>query len=92
MLYRTRGTAVKTYNKYIIVVAMLLLLTTVILTALGNTKLDMYYTLYVLEALIVTELYVHFNAKARHGLSLVSVVLLAGFLVTVSLQIVKIVA
>ena len=82
----------KTYNKYIIVVAILLLLTTVILAAMGNTTLDIYYTLYALEALIVTELYVHFNDKARHGLGFVSVILLAGFLVTVSLQIVKIVA
>jgi hypothetical protein len=71
------------YNSYILVVASLLLLTTVILAAFGTASLDVYYTLYVVEALIVTELYVYFNSKARRGLTVVSTVLFAGFLVVV---------
>jgi len=74
----------KIYNNYIILVASLLLLTTVILAAYGVNSLDIYYTLYVIEALIVTELYVYFNARARRGLTVVSTVLFAGFLVIVS--------
>jgi len=74
----------KIYNNYIILVASLLLLTTVILTACGVNSLDIYYTLYVLEALITTELYVYFNARARRGLTVVSTVLFAGFLVIVA--------
>ena len=80
----------KIYNSYILIIATLLLLTTVILVALGQNSLDIYYTTYVIEALIVTELYVYFNAKARHGLSLVSAILFGGFLVIVSLQVIKI--
>jgi hypothetical protein len=71
------------YNSYILVVASLLLLTTVILAAFGTASLDVYYTLYVVEALIVTELYVYFNSRARRGLTVVSTVLFAGFLVVV---------
>ena len=73
----------KIYNSYILVVASLLLATTVILAAYGVTSLDVYYTLYVIEALIVTELYVYFNSRARRGLTVVSTVLFAGFLVVV---------
>ncbi len=71
------------YNSYILVVAGLMLVTTVILAAYGTASLDVYYTLYVVEALIVTELYVYFNSRARRGLTVVSTVLFAGFLVVV---------
>jgi len=80
---------VKIYNNYILIVAVLLLLTTVILVAMGQNSLDIYYTVYVIEALIVTELYVYFNAKARRGLNLVSTILFGGFLVVVSLQVIR---
>ena len=74
----------KIYNSYILVVASLLLLTTVILAAYGVASLDVYYTLYVIEALIVTELYVYFNSSARRSLTVVSTVLFAGFVVIVA--------
>lgn len=74
----------KIYNNYILVVASLLLLTTVILAAYGVASLDVYYTLYVIEALIVTELYVYFNSSARRSLTVVSTVLFAGFVVIVA--------
>ena len=82
----------KIYNNYILIVAILFLLTTIILVATGQNSLDIYYTVYVIEALIVTELYVYFNTKARRGLNLVSAVLLAGFLFIVALQVTKILA
>jgi len=83
---------VKIYNNYILIVAVLLLLTTVILVAVGQNSLDIYYTVYVIEALIVTELYVYFNAKARRGLNLISAILFGGFLAIVSLQVIRILA
>jgi len=82
----------KIYNNYILIVAILFLLTTVILVATGQNSLDIYYTVYIIEALIVTELYVYFNTKARRGLNLVSAILLAGFLFIVALQVTKILA
>ena len=80
----------KVYNGYILIVAVLLLLPTVIFVALGLNSLDSYYTVYIVEALIVTEIYVHINAKARRGLSLVTTILFGGFLVIFSLQAIKI--
>ena len=80
----------KIYNRYILTVAVLLLLTTVILIATGQNSLDIYYTSYVIEALIVTELYIYFNNKARRGLNLVSILLFGGFAVALCLQVLKI--
>ena len=80
----------KIYNNYILIVAILFLLTTIILVATGQNSLDIYYTVYIIEALIVTELYVYFNAIARRGLNLVSAILFAGFLFIVALQVIKI--
>jgi len=80
---------VKIYNSYILTIAALLLLTTVILVALGQNALDVYYSIYIVEALVVTELYVYFNTKARRGLNLVSAVLFGGFLLILSLQVIK---
>ncbi len=80
----------KIYNAYIITVSLSLLLTTVILIILGSTAIDTYYTIYVAEALVITELYAYFNDKARRGLTFTSTILFAGFLLAVCLQAVKI--
>ncbi len=82
----------KLYNNYILIIAVLLLLTTVILVAMEQNALDVYYSIYIIEALAVTELYIYFNTKARRGLSFVSAILFGGFLVIVSLEVVKILA
>ena len=80
----------KIYNVYVLAVAALLMLTTVILVALGEDSLGIYYSSYIIEALIVTELFVHFNAKARQGLSLVSTMLFVGLVFIVSLKVVDV--
>ena len=82
----------KIYNRYIPAVALLLLLTTVILIATGQNSLDVYYTIYVIEALLITELFVYFNDKARRGLNYVSTMLFGGFFIVVFLQVLKILA
>jgi hypothetical protein len=83
---------VKIYNRYIIITALLLLLTTVILVALGQTSLNVYYITYLAEALAITELFAHLNKRARQGLNLVSAVLFGGFLFIVSIEAIKILA
>lgn len=80
------------YNRYILTVALFLLVTTVILIASGQNALDIYFTVYVIEALAITELYVYFNNKARRGLTYVSAILFGGFAVAICLQVVRILA
>ena len=80
----------KIYNNYILAVALVLLLTTIALIALGQNSLDIYYTIYMVEALIITELYAYLNVKARRGLTFISIMLLAGFVSVLCLQVIKI--
>lgn len=80
----------KIYNRYVITVSLFLLLTTIILIATGQNSIDLYFTVYVIEALAITELYVHINNKARRGLTYVSTILFGGFAVALCLQIIKI--
>lgn len=82
----------KIYNNYILTIAVLLLLTTVILVAMGQNSLDVYYTIYIIEALIVTELYRYLSAKVRHELNFVSAILFGGFLLIVFLEVIEILA
>ncbi len=79
----------KIYNSYILIITLLFLLTTVILTAIGQNSLEVYYTIFIIEALVVTEMYVYFNTRVRRGLNLVSAVLFGGFLLVISLEIIK---
>ncbi|HUT68634.1 MAG TPA: hypothetical protein VMW86_08835 [Dehalococcoidales bacterium] len=78
------------YNRYVLTVAIFLLLTTVILIATGQNSLDIYFTVYVIEALVITELYIYINKKARRGLAFVSSILFGGFTIALCLQIVRI--
>ena len=78
------------YNSYITIIAVLFFLTTIILVAMGQSALEFYFALYVIEALAVTEIYAFFSARARRGLGLVSIILLCGFFVILSFGILRI--
>ena len=80
----------KIYNSYIFIIALSLLLTTIILIATGQKSLDTYYTIYIIETFIITELYVYFNTKARRGLAQLSTILFGGFVVVLLLGMLKI--
>ncbi len=77
------------YNHYFITVAIVLLITTVILVAAGQTSLDIFYSLYVAEALVITELFVYFNKKSRRVINIVSLMLFVGFGIVLCLQVIK---
>ena len=69
--------------------ALPLLLTTIILIGIGQTSLNVYYITYIIETLVLTELYTYFNNKARRGLNFISAVLFGSFLFIVSLEVFK---
>jgi hypothetical protein len=79
----------KIYNRYFVILAIVLLTTAVILVAMGQTSLDIFYILYVIEALIVTELFVYFNKKSRRVLNVIGVMLFGGFCIVLVLQVLK---
>ena len=79
------------YNRYIMTVVTLLLVTTVIMVACKVTSLENYYSVYVLETLVATEVYGYcgFSIRARRGLHTVSVVLFLGFIGVLVIRVVK---
>ncbi len=76
------------YNQYFAVMASVLLLTTAVLTAVGASTLSLYYVIYVIEALVITELFAHFKSEVRRGLGAVGFLLFVGFMVVVTSQII----
>lgn len=82
----------KIYNNYILSLTIVLLLTVVILIAAGGRALNYFFPVFVLEALIITELFVYLNSKARQGLTFVSVILFGGFLVYLAINLTSILA
>jgi len=83
---------VKIYNHYIISVTSLLLLSTVILAAIGINSFSVYYVIFVVEALVVTELFIYFNHRVRRGLSAIGFLLFAGVIAVASIEAVKVLA
>ena len=81
----------KTYDRYILILASVLLSTTVIMAAAGEVRLDIYFSIYLIETLTLTELYIYLNPKAKRGLKAVNYVLFAGFLLIVAVEVVKII-
>ncbi len=68
----------RAYNRYVISLAVLLLLTTVILAAAGEGRFDLYLSLYLVEGLALTLLFGYLNPRARRGLNLIWYGLFAG--------------
>ncbi len=77
------------YNNYILTVALLLLVTTPILIAMGQNALEVFYAVFIIEALVVTELYVYLSGKVRRQLNLVSAILFGNFSLIVLATIIK---
>ncbi len=76
------------YNSYVLTLALLLLATTPVLIGLGQTALETFCAVYIIEALVVTELYVYLNARVRRQLQLVSVILFGSFLMIMAFNII----
>jgi len=83
---------VRIYNRYIVSLALLLSLTTVIMAAYGQDRLDVYFTVYLIETLALTEIYVYLTPKARKGLNLITGVLFIGFVGIVAFEVYRILA
>ncbi len=79
------------YDRYIILLAAVFCVTTVIL-ATSNAGLDVYFSVYLIECLAATLLFSHLNANARRGLSRIGFVLFGGFMFLVAAKVVEIIS
>jgi len=78
------------YNRYLLALAAVFTLSTTLLAAYGQDKLDAYFTTYVIEYLIVTLLFVYLDSRARRFLDGLGYVLFGGFLVIVLFKVLEI--
>ena len=79
----------KIYNRYVVTVAVVLLVTTLLLIIAGQAKLDLYFSIYVIEALIVTELFIYFSKKSRRALNIIGIILFGSFAFVFCLQVLE---
>ena len=79
------------YNKYIVSLVLASGAINILLALLGQNSLEIYFIINVIAYLAITMLYAYLNPRARRALNTIGVVLFAGFLVIVSLKVMKIV-
>ena len=58
-------------------------MTVVIFAAINVDSFEAYYSVFIIEFIITTELFVHYNSRARKRLAPVSFLLIGGFLAVV---------
>ncbi len=66
-------------NRYILSLAVASTLTTVVMAAFGEKRLDSYFSLFVIEYLVITLVFAYLSPPARRLLSWVAVALFLGF-------------
>jgi len=81
----------KIYDNYIIILASLLLITSVIFAVLDETRLDLCFSVFLIEALVLNELCIYLNPKAKRSLNTVNYVLFAGFALIVANKVIEII-
>ena len=80
------------YNKYIVSLALAAGLVNTLLAFLGQDDLGVYFTINTIVYLVITLLYVYFNPRARRALNTISLMLFAGFMVIVVLNVMEIIS
>ncbi len=79
------------YNRYFLFLATAFTLSTTLLAAFGQDKLDAYFTVFVIEYLVVTLLFVYLDSQARRLLDGLGYALFGGFFVIVLFKVVEII-
>ena len=80
------------YNKYIVSLALAAGLVNTVLAFLGQDDLGVYFTINIIAYLVITLLYVYLNPRAKQVLNTISLVLFAGFIVIVVLNVMEIIS
>ncbi|MFQ5813467.1 MAG: hypothetical protein ACE5I2_09825 [Anaerolineae bacterium] len=75
------------YNRYLATLALLFMGTTVILAAYNLHRLDLYFSLYLMEYLATTLLFAYLQPRAQRLLNFTGYILFGGFLVIVGLKV-----
>lgn len=82
----------RVYNKYIVSLALAAGLVNTLLAFLGQDDLGVYFTINIIAYLVITLLYVYLNPRAKRVLNTIGLVLFAGFMVIVALNVMEIIS
>jgi hypothetical protein len=77
-------------DRYVIVLAAMLLGTSVVFAWSGETRLNLFISVYIIETLAVNQVFVWLSERARRALRVVERILVACFAVVVVAEIVRI--
>jgi uncharacterized membrane protein YhhN len=80
------------FNKYIVSLALAAGLINTLLAFLGQDDLGVYFTINIIAYLVITLLYVYLNPRAKRVLNTIGLVLFAGFMVIVVLNVMEIIS
>ena len=78
------------FDRYLVTLALLFTATTIMLAAYSQFRLDLYYSLYLIELLAATLLFANLHPRARRLLSIVGYLVFGGFLAIVALKVLQI--
>lgn len=78
------------YSKYVLALSGLLLASTVVASFYGVERLDAYFSIYLIEYLVVTLTFAYLHPRARRLLGVMSVLLFVGFLSIVAVKVAQI--
>ena len=79
------------YNRYILFMALILGITSIIFAATAISELELCFSIYFIECLMFTELFIHLNPKAKRNLNRVNYVFLTLFMVVVATKVAEII-
>ncbi len=74
------------YNRYLIAQSVVLSLSTTVLAAYDVRQLDVYFSVYVIESLVMTLLFGYLHPRASRVLNGISYMLVVGFLLVVAIK------
>ena len=78
------------YNKYIVSLVLASCLINTLLAFYGQNDLVIYFVVNVIAYLAITLLYTYLNPRARRALNTIGIVLFAGFMVIIALEVMEI--
>ncbi len=78
------------YHRFLIILWLLYVGTTLLLALAGSTQWDLYYTLYLIEYLSLTTVFSLVSPSARKALNMIGLLLLPGFVAIVGVRVMAI--
>ena len=78
------------YNKYVVSLVLASCLINTLLAFLGQEDIKTYFVINIIAYLVITELYVYLNPRARRAVNAVGAGLFAGFTVIIAFVVMEI--